>query len=608
MLVAGVDVGNQTTEAALAIVESGQAPRFLASSLVATTGIKGTRTNLSGIAEAIGLACIRAGQNSSQIDLIAINRAAPVVAGIAMQAITETILTDSALIGHNPETPGGGGLGIGTTASITDLNASERGPIVVVVPAAISFDRAAATISSLRAAGVMIVAAIVQGDDGVLIANRIGTPRIPIVDEVRAIEAVPIGQRAAVEVAAIGAAIQTLCNPYRLASIFDLDPETTARLAPAARALTGTRSAVVIRTPHDAIRGRTIAPGTLSLKGKRSTTVIDLEEGAAAVMAAIRGLGELHDVDGEPGTTAGAMFAGLKAELGRATMRQASCIQVKEVLAVDLRAPQPVAGGLSHEVALEHAVALAALVETDDGVFVDLAAELEKALGVPVRVGGSEAEAGLGGGGTTPGAGKPFVVLDLGSGSTNAARRDADGRISRLHFAGGGALVNLLIGTELGIDDPNWQEDLKRHRVAFVESLFSLRHEDRSLQFFPDPLPADFLGKTVLLADDRIVDVPTKLAMEKVISVRRQAKSRVFGANAKRALETLAPGGNLRSIGFVALIGGSALDFEIPGLLADQFGEYGIVVGAANVRGTEGPRNAVATGLVLAAAGDALSP
>ena len=70
--------------------------------------------------------------------------------------------------------------------------------------------------------------------------------------------------------------------------------------------------------------------------------------------------------------------------------------------------------------------------------------------------------------------------------------------------------------------------------------------------------------------------------------------------NAIRALERVAPANNIRLISFVALVGGSALDFEIPKMISDALIEYGVVTGRANVRSTEGPRNAVATGLVLA--------
>jgi len=62
----------------------------------------------------------------------------------------------------------------------------------------------------------------------------------------------------------------------------------------------------------------------------------------------------------------------------------------------------------------------------------------------------------------------------------------------------------------------------------------------------------------------------------------------------------VAPGGELRVLDFVVLLGGSALDFEIPDMIADALAGHGIVCGTGNVLGTEGPRNAVATGLVAA--------
>lgn len=65
-------------------------------------------------------------------------------------------------------------------------------------------------------------------------------------------------------------------------------------------------------------------------------------------------------------------------------------------------------------------------------------------------------------------------------------------------------------------------------------------------------------------------------------------------------LHQVAPANNIRLINFVALVGGSALDFEIPRMISDALATYGVVTGRANVRGCEGPRNAVATGLVLA--------
>ncbi|HKG27185.1 MAG TPA: diol dehydratase reactivase subunit alpha [Thermomicrobiales bacterium] len=598
MIVAGVDIGNQTTEVALVRFEPDQSPAFLAESLVQTTGIKGTIGTLPGVRTALEQATQRAEIESEVIDLVRINEAAPVVAGVAMQAITETTLTDSTLIGHNPETPGGLGLGFGITVALEDLHGMRK-PAIAIVRKSTSFEAAAGAIRFARAAGVAVAGAIVESDDGVLIVNRIGDPWIPIVDEVAAVERVPLGQPAAIEVAPIGATIEALCNPYGLATLFGLDSHATARIAPAARALTGLRSAAVIRTPAGDVKERRIEAGTLSITGARGRRRVDTRAGAEAVMREIAAAGPLFDVDGTAGTSAGAMFGKLRDEVAAATGTSPSEVHVRDLLATDLSVPQPVAGGLSNEVVAERAVALAAMVESSGERARRLAKDFADALGIPVEPGGTEADAGIRGALTTPGTGLPLCVVDLGSGSTNVARIDAGGEIEHAHLAGGGAMVDLLIGEELGVADSAWRDDLKRHRVGRAESLFTLRHEDGSVQFLDEPISPRQFGRTLLIHSDGMDVVPGDPPLERVVAVRRQAKRAVFGANIERALTALAPGGNPRFLGFVALIGGSALDFELPGMIAAQLAEYGIVTGTANVRGTLGPRNAVATGLAL---------
>ena len=83
------------------------------------------------------------------------------------------------------------------------------------------------------------------------------------------------------------------------------------------------------------------------------------------------------------------------------------------------------------------------------------------------------------------------------------------------------------------------------------------------------------------------------------MDVRREAKKKVFITNALRALETVAPEHNLRRVPNVVLVGGSAEDFEIPEMLLEELANYRVLCGRGNIRRTEGPRNAVATGLVM---------
>ena len=49
------------------------------------------------------------------LNLVLLNEATPVIGDVAMETITEMVITESAMIGHNPSTPGGVGLGRGTT-------------------------------------------------------------------------------------------------------------------------------------------------------------------------------------------------------------------------------------------------------------------------------------------------------------------------------------------------------------------------------------------------------------------------------------------------------------------------------------------------------------
>lgn len=105
-LVAGVDIGNATTEVAIATVTEDKNVTFLASDFVRTTGIKGTRQNIHGVLAAIKQALGKINRRIEDLDLVRINEAAPVIGDVAMETITETIITESTMIGHNPSTQG----------------------------------------------------------------------------------------------------------------------------------------------------------------------------------------------------------------------------------------------------------------------------------------------------------------------------------------------------------------------------------------------------------------------------------------------------------------------------------------------------------------------
>lgn len=599
MIIAGIDIGNASTETALARVAD-NTPEFLASGIVPTTGIKGTRQNIHGVFASLKQALEKAGLSVEDVDLIRLNEAAPVIGDVAMETITETIITESTMIGHNPSTPGGLGTGVGTTINIRELNKASKGDaVIVIIPREIDFDTSSAMINKAVAAGVHVNGAIVQRDDGVLINNRLDH-KIPIVDEVGLIDKVPLGMRAAVEVAEPGRVVEQLSNPYGIATVFDLNSDETKQVVPISRALIGNRSAVVIKTPAGDVKERKIPAGKIFIQGEHKKTEINVDDGAEKIMEAIRSVAPIDDVTGEPGTNAGGMLEKVRQVMSNLTNQPPANIKIQDLLAVDTFVPQKVQGGVAEEFSMENAVGIAAMVKADKLQMTMIAEELQKELGVKVEVGGVEADMAIRGALTTPGSNKPMAILDMGAGSTDAAIINRAGDIHSIHLAGAGNMVTMLIQSELGFEDAAIPEDIKRYPLAHVESMYHIRHEDGSVQFFSEPVDPRTFARVVILKPEGMVPIPGNHKMERIVQVRQDAKQKVFVVNAIRSLERVSPTGNARDIEFVTMVGGSSLDFEIPQMITDALSRYSIVAGRANIRGCEGPRNAVATGLVLA--------
>ncbi|EDR5194820.1 propanediol dehydratase reactivase alpha subunit PduG [Salmonella enterica] len=597
--IAGIDIGNSSTEVALATLNEAGALTITHSALAETTGIKGTLRNVFGIQEALALVAKRAGINVSDISLIRINEATPVIGDVAMETITETIITESTMIGHNPKTPGGVGLGVGITITPEELlTRPADSPYILVVSSAFDFADIANVINASMRAGYQITGVILQRDDGVLVSNRL-EKSLPIVDEVLYIDRIPLGMLAAIEVAVPGKVIETLSNPYGIATVFNLNADETKNIVPMARALIGNRSAVVVKTPSGDVKARAIPAGNLELQAQGRTVRVDVAAGAEAIMKAVDGCGKLDNVTGEAGTNIGGMLEHVRQTMAELTNKPSSEIFIQDLLAVDTSVPVSVTGGLAGEFSLEQAVGIASMVKSDRLQMAMIAREIEQKLNIDVQIGGAEAEAAILGALTTPGTTRPLAILDLGAGSTDASIINPKGEIIATHLAGAGDMVTMIIARELGLEDRYLAEEIKKYPLAKVESLFHLRHEDGSVQFFPTPLPPAVFARVCVVKPDELVPLPGDLALEKVRAIRRSAKERVFVTNALRALRQVSPTGNIRDIPFVVLVGGSSLDFEVPQLVTDALAHYRLVAGRGNIRGSEGPRNAVATGLIL---------
>lgn len=597
--VAGIDIGNATTETALGEIENGKLLRC-SSGITKTTGIKGTKENLYGMLNSLKEACACMEIPVSALNLIRINEAAPVIGDFAMETITQTVITESAMIGHNPDTPGGAGLGIGYTVFLEALAESAKDrDYIVIISDRHGFTDAAKAINEAASAGYSIKGLIVQNDDGVLISNRLNE-QLPIVDEVALIEKIPVGYLCAVEVAPFGSTIEFLTNPYGIATAFSLNSEETKHVIHIAKALIGNRSAVVIKTPSGSIQERVIPAGEIIITGEKQEYRVDVDSGADRIMDCVKRAGTIQDIHGSSGTNVGGMLESVRKKMARVTDTPESSVFIQDLMAVDTLVPQNVVGGLANEFYMEKSVGIAAMVKTQRLHMQHLATLLQESVGCPTEIGGVEGDMAVLGTLTTPGTGKPILVVDIGAGSTDSCYLSSNGTKKTIHLAGAGNMVTELIQAELGLTSKEEAEAVKKYPLAKAESLFHLKHEDGSVQFFNTPVDSSFFAKVLTVQPDGYLPIHTRHSMEKIRSVRRDIKKKVLVQNVLRALTQVSSSGTLHEFEHVVMVGGSSLDFELPNMLTDVLAYYGITSGKGNIRGCMGPRNAVATGLLYA--------
>lgn len=599
--IAGVDIGNSTTEVCIGEITLEGKVVFLSSASCPTTGTKGTVENTHAIKTALKAAMSKINKEIADISLIRLNEAAPVIGDTAMETLTETIITDSSMIGHNPSTPAGAGQAVGEILVLGEGTKAEPGKSYIIAASKEYSYEVVAAIINKAAEKLDITGIILQADEAVLVENRL-QKKVPIIDEVAKIDKLPAGVMAAIEVALPGQTIRMLSNPYGIATLLKLNAQETRMITPIAKSLIGKRSAVVLKTPGGNVQENVLPAGEIYFKAEKNHS-INIDEGAEKIMQMVSDAGEIYDIQGQAGTNIGNMFANIRngmAKLDDTTEE----IHITDILAVDTMAPVLISGALAGETCLEKAVGIAAMVKTRHLPMQKIADKLKTELKTDVVVAGVEAVMASLGAVTTPGTQLPLAILDMGGGSTDAALITEDGKVTITHQAGAGELVSMLIQTELGLSDRHIAEQIKKYPLAKVESLFHMRMENGQITFMEDSIDPRFYGRVVMLSESGFIRIEEEIPMEKIVQVRREAKQKVFVTNALRALEKVAQHHNLNNISNVVLVGGSAEDFEIPEMLMEEFAKYQIVCGRGNIRGLEGPRNAVATGLVVSYIGE----
>ena len=252
-VIAGVDVGNATTEVVL--VAGG---KILGAGRVPTRGRKGSPGSLRGAAALVRRLERQLGGTVGEA------RIAPLRAvDTAVVTVPDTAGPTGRLrvLAAGVPTPGGTGACVGPPFRLGDAAPGGVAPggvapgdaadVVAIVPAGLRYDEAAARLRALLAAGTRIGAVLVAGDEGVLVANRL-PGGLPVIDQVDA-DAAAACRLLAVEVRPPGHTLRVLADPVALGARLGLDPLDEAEAGDAAalsRMLADQANAVVGLLPQ----------------------------------------------------------------------------------------------------------------------------------------------------------------------------------------------------------------------------------------------------------------------------------------------------------------------------------------------------------------------
>ena len=562
-VIAGVDVGNATTEVVL--VSSG---KILDAGRVPTRGRKGSPGSLRGAAALVRRLERQLGVTVGEA------RIAP------LRAVDTAVVTVPAAPGAGGRlrvlaagvpTPGGTGVCVGPPLPIGDAVPGDEVPrdaadVVAIVPAGLRYDEAAARLRALLTAGTRIGAVLVAGDEGVLVANRL-PGGLPVIDQVDA-GAAAACRVLAVEVRPPGHTLRVLADPVALGARLGLSGADAADVTAVSRTLTDQANAVVGLLPSaPAVPEKPAEPWVMTAGEGRLTLRAACPRLAGWPVGEVRAFGT-GEASGE----------------------------VDDLFAVDLAAAAEAA--TARQGSTGRAVLVASLSRAGDE---DATSVLRDLLQVPVPepVYGpvSEPAAARRGALTTPGARDDAVVVDLGAGTI-----DVIGIEGSVVAAGAGDLLTAAVAEMLGI--PRASADwVKRGPSVRVDGGQRFEAEDGRRGFLDVSAPASAAGMLAVEGPGGWLPFDSRHGPGEWRAIRLRLKQAVLAVNFRRAMRDL--GQDLIQGMQVLVVGGPAGDEELLGVLARSLPD-GVAVGRGDVGGTcpggsLGHRYAVALGLALAA-------
>jgi hypothetical protein len=557
-VVAGIDVGNHTTEIVLAHVGDGTVDPIVHGQ-APTRGRKGSRESLEGAAALLHRLEVEADVVADQLVLATLRpvdtSTAPLPRASSPRSPVRSLRKPDA------RTPAGTGSAVGRHVPLGDLGAGViAGPAIVSVDSTTDFEVAAGEITRALQRGWQVVGVIAAQDDAVLIRNRIPAD-VPVVDEVDLVGLEP-GALVAVEVVAEGRAYRAMADPIALSAALQLGHDQIQDVAVFTRELADSPAiAVTVRTeppkppaPEDDYIDCAVDGNEVRYTPAQAQSFLRSQPPGTAVRVRLRAIPSAEDE-----------------------------IAVDDVFFTDLAS---IDNGvwLRRGVAETHGTVVALLAADEVS---DAAATLTELSGKSAHTLATEPEAAACGARTTPGLPSDAIVCDIGGGTIDLVGSD-----TTVVAAGAGETITVAVARVLGIPRA-LAEQVKRTPGVRVESPHIAHEEDGRRVFLDTPAPADAIGRLCTRGNAGLVPFSGRLAAEEWRSLRLAVKQETVAANIARCMQVFD-----KSATAIVLAGGGALDDELLRTVSEALRGTGVVVGRANVDGVHGPRFAVASGLV----------
>ena len=542
-LVAGIDIGNSTTEI---VIASGSEP--IAWDRRPTRGMKGSEASIKA---AVSLLQSLQREHQLIVEKVVVAPWQPV------ETLTSTIhepLPDTGrlqILKTAHQSVVGDGWAIGQPWLITQEAMSEVS-LIAVVPSGVGFEFAAAAINRELANGSNIVGAVIADDEAVLVAKRVSAD-IPIADGVDT-EIARTAQRLFLEVRPQNSSLKIATDVWALRSALELSEMDASPLNEIVRWVKNERTALIGLFSETQI-SNPINNGFIDwIDG----TTTELFEAIAKIENSLIG------------------------DVSRIAISDP--ISTSDIWAFDIT--KVLADRGLRQVGHTRDLALAQLSPHSSSSNLDLSAMFK----VPVVVAESESFAARIGATSTPGVGSGAAILDIGGGTIDL--------ISEVELSAAGAGELLTAAVAFALDTSRGAADwIKRGPAQRLESPQVLLSEDGSKNFVSEaaPYPASAMGSLVTPGPAGFLTFGQNLQPAEWRIMRQGLKQAAIGMNVARLIRSLeSKTGTAKDLDLV-LVGGPVADDELLPVIGAIPGVKGI--GRGNVAGKLGHRYAVAYGL-----------